>query len=1003
MKKWLQSKIDELTNFCFLIAVLLMCNIVYGQGQLNYSGKVVNEQNQPLTGVSVVVQGTSTGTTTDAGGDFSISAQKGQVLLFSMIGYAQDAHLLTDERNIHITLHLQSDSSLDEVVVIGYGTQQRSDVTGAVASANIEDFRNVPNINIAQSLQGTVPGLNIGQVDRAGQTPGISIRGNNTISGNSRVLIVLDGIQYDGSLSALNPDDIASIDVLKDASSTAVYGAQAANGVILITTRRGRANQAPRINISSSYTVQEPTKRFRPMGREEYLEHIRELFWDEAYLGPDYTQPNPNFDLISKVDPIMKDNQGNLLDNNFDWWEAATKKGTIKDVNASISGGSERINYLISLAYTDQHGFIKNDLFQRKSIRINLESKPFDWWKIGVQSFGSFVNQDGVEPNLAEIIRQSPLLVPYDSSGNLIPNPFNTLDVNPFLAYDVDDYDRVNYLFANIYSEIDFPFLKGLTYRVNFGNNYHVSNHYYASIYGAGLTGSAYKNYGNYHDYTLDNILTYDKGFGQHHITTTLLYGALERKYDYTSSSAEGFTRLTLGYHNLQQGDIQYANSSAWSEALLYQMARVNYKFKNRYLLTGTIRRDGFSGFAANNKYGIFPSAALGWIISQEPFFESRQINQLKLRVGYGASGNQTNRYNSLARLTTRPSYVFGDGGSTAFGQELSSMANPNLKWERTVGLNIGVDFVILNNRINGNIDYYNNITNDLLFNVNIPYITGFNSISTNLGKLKNTGFEFSLNSKNIVTENFQWNSTVNFSTNKNQILELLGRDTDNDGKEDDLIASGLFIGRSLGAIYNYQTDGMYQINDEVPTGYYPGTYRIVDQNNDGVINSDDRAILGKTEPAYRFSVWNKFSYKQLTLGVFVNSVQGGKDGYLANNVRPLIRNDNNIRYSYFEGMDYWAPWNPNAHNPRSRNNPAISPNIYMSRSFVRLQDVTLSYDFNDGFLKTPIKNLSLFLSGKNLLTWTKWKGWDPETNQGLTINGRPVLRSYSAGFNITL
>ncbi len=990
--------------FIFGLIVFFSSKHVVAQ-QLSVSGTITSaETQQPVIGATISVAGTSNGTVSDVSGHYEIGRiNTNDTLVISFIGYETQRVAVNGRATIDITLDRAAAAALGEVVVVGYGTQQKRDVTGAVASANIEDFRNIPNTNIAQTLQGTVPGLNIGQVDHAGQTPDISIRGKNTISGNSDVLIIVDGIQYSGSLSALNPDDIASIDILKDASSTAVYGAQAANGVILITTRTGKSNQPPQLTISSSYTIQEPTKKFRPMGRKDYLEHIRDLFWDEAYLAPDYTRPNPDFDVVSKVDPVMKDSEGNLLDNNFDWWDAATQQGQIREVKASLSGGGEKVNYLISLGITDQDAFIKNDNFQRKSVRINLESTPVEWWKVGIQSFGSFVNQDGAEPTLAEIIRQSPLLTPYDDNGDLIPNPFNTLDKNPFLSYDVQDYDRKNYIFANIYSEISFPFLEGLKYRLNFGNNYQANNHFYASQYGAGLTGSAYKNYETYYDYTLDNILTYNKAFGPHNITATLLYGAIQRKSNYTSSSAEGFSRLNLGYNSLQQGNLQYAESSAWSEALVYQMARINYKFDNRYLFTGTIRRDGFSGFAANYKYGIFPSVAVGWVISEEAFFQAPFVNQLKLRVGYGVSGNQTSRYKSLARLEVRPAYIFGEGGSTAFGQEVSSMANPNLKWERTRGLNVGVDFSLLDYRIDGSLDYYSNITRDLLFDIAIPYITGFNSISTNLGELKNSGFELSVSSRNITGKDFQWSSTVNFSTNSNEILQLLGKDSDKDGREDDLVASGLFIGHSLGAIYGYQTDGLYQIDDEIPDGYLPGTYRIVDQNNDKKINSDDRVILGRSEPAYRFSIYNKFTYKDLTLGVFINSVQGGKDGYLGNNVRPLVRNDNNIRYNYFAGMDYWSPSNPDAHNPRSVTTPAISPNIYMSRSFVRLQDLTLSYNFSDGFSNTPVKNLSVFLSGKNLITWTKWKGWDPETNQGLTINGRPVLRSYSVGFNITL
>ena len=1000
--------VQTLRKSLFILMPLLALLWRVGSGQNgSVSGRIVSTDNgRSVVGATISVLGTSNGTVSDETGHYTLSGVgEADSLLVSYIGYATSRIAVAGQKVIDIRLTPAAAQALDEVVVVGYGTEKKSDLTGSVARADIEDFRNMPNTNIVQSLQGTVPGLNVGQVNQAGQTPGISIRGTSTISGNTDVLIILDGIQYDGSLSALNPADIASIDVLKDASATAVYGAQAANGVILITTREGDSNRPPRVTVNSSYTTQKPTKDFRPMGREEYLQHIRDLFWDEAYLAPDYTQPNPDFDLISKVDRSMIDADGNLLDNNFDWWKAATHPGAIKKVDVGLSGGGQKINYLISLGFTDQNAFIKNDFFQRKNIRVNLDAKPVDWLKIGVKSFGSFVNQDGAEPTLAEIIRQSPLLTPYDSAGNLIPNPFNTLDKNPFLSYDVDDYDRSNYFFANVYSEIDFPFLDGLKYRINFGNNYRVNNHYYASQYGAGLTGEAYKHHETYYDYTLDNILTYDKTFGAHSITATLLYGAVRRKDYYTASSAEGFSRLTLGYNRLQEGAHQYASSNAWEEQLLYQMARVNYKFGSRYLVTGTIRRDGFSGFAAHNKYGIFPSLALGWVISAEPFFQSKAINWLKLRAGYGASGNQTSRYKSLAKLETRPAYVFGDGGSTGFGQQVSSMANADLKWERTVGLNVGLDFALFQSRIDGSIDYYQNNTRDLLFDVALPDITGFEEVSTNLGRLENKGLEITVNSTNINRGDFIWDMTLNFSTNRNEIKELLGKDANKDGKEDDLVASGLFINHSLGTIYDYETDGLYQVDDDIPSGYYPGSYRIVDQNGDGKINSDDRRILGKEEPAYRFSIWNKLTYKNLTLGVLLNAIQGGKNGYLANDMRPLYgRNENLVRYSYFSGMDYWLPSNPDALNPRSELTPAIQPSIYRSRSFVRLQDISLTYNFGTAFLeKTPIKQLSLFVSGKNLVTWTEWKGWDPETNQGLTISGRPVLRSYSFGFNLTL
>ena len=981
-----------------------------GTGQeITITGTVLDPEGVPLIGVNVLEKDAGNGTSTDFDGKFSLTVGKTPaVLVFSYIGFATVEKEVTGNQPLSVTME-EDMGKLDEVVVIGYGTRKRSDVTGAVSSANLEDFRQAPVSNFGQMLQGNLPGLNVGQVNSAGSTPSLSVRGRTTISGNQSVLVILDGIQYNGSLESINPDDIESIDVLKDASSVAVYGAQGANGVILVTTKQGKKNQKPRVSISASYATLEPSTDLRPMKRDDYLEHIRMLQYQNAYLAPDYTTPNPDFNLADYVDSSMLDKNGNIVDTNFDWWEAGTQTGFINQQKISISGGSERTTYLISLEHTDQEGFIANDKFQRKGARINLTTEIADWWEVGVQSFASFVKKDGAEPSITDLVRTSPLLQPFDEEGNLIPNPANTADKNAFLGYYVDDYERHDYFFANFFSQIDFPFLKGLSYRVNFGNNYRINKFYRANEYGSGLRGEAYKNHEFYYDYNLDNIINYKKVFGKHDIDVTLLYGAIERKFDYTSATANDFARLELGYNSLEQGVNQFTYSDAWREALNYQMARVNYKFDNRYMVTATVRRDGFSGFSENNKYGYFPSVALAWTISNEEFFKEEWVNNLKLRVGYGTSSNQTDRYSSLAGVTTRAAYIFGDGGSTVFGQQLTSLANPNLKWERTTGMNLGLEYSLLNSRLNGTVEYYYTRTNDLLFDVAIPDITGFETIRSNIGEIENRGLEFAISSHNIQSDNFNWDTTVNFSTTATKVLKLTGRDNDGDGVEDDLTASNLFIGEPLGVIYDYETDGIYQVGDDIPDGYFPGSYRIVDQNGDGQITpADDRVIRGHANPAYRFSILNTFKYKGLSLRVFINSIQGGKRGYLQNNIYPITLDDNNIRWNYLNERDLWQPDNPDGVDPVfPGRNPQVSPAVYQDRSFVRLQDVSLTYDFNKELVeKLRLDNLQVFISGKNLATWTKWRGWDPEGPEndgvGLGAGGRPALKSYSLGLNVT-
>ncbi len=996
------------------LAIVIACTCaipVFGQ-QRTIRGKITTTAGEMVPGASVRIKGTSTGTTSNADGVYSLAATKGAVFIISTMGYTEKEVTVGDDAEVNIQLELSS-KEISEVVVVGYGTQRKKDVTGAVASVNLEVLRNAPNTNIAQYLQGTVPGLNVGIATSAGGTPPIAIRGRVTLSGNQSVLMILDGIQYTGSLSSINPDDIASIDVLKDASSTAVYGAQAANGVILITTRRGNPNQKPRIALSSAYSVQKPTiGNMKPYDREGFLKQLTESFYDKAYMGPDFTTPNPAFNLSQWADAVMRDGSGNLLPNNYNWFEAGTNTGSVFETNLSVSGGGEKFNYLLSGALVDQKGYIINDIFKRKSIRANIEAQPAKWWKVGLLSSASFVNQDGAEPNFGSILRMSPLLVPYDSAGKLIPFPTNTLEPSPFTTYYVDDYDRKDYYFANIFTEIDFPFLKGLKYRMNFGNNYRLQQHYFASIYDAGQTGRAYKDIQSYYDYTFDNILTYANSFGQHDVTATLLYGAVERMFNSTFSEARGFTRLNLSYNNLGLGTNQFASSDAWQESLEYQMARVNYKFRNRYLLTATVRRDGFSGFARNYKSAIFPVLAAGWVISEEPFMKNvAPVNFLKLRVGYGENGNQTARYTSIARVTTSAAYVYGDGGTTAFGQQVSSLGNDNLKWERTRGLNIGTDFALFNNRLGGSLEYYHNETTDLLFSVAIPSSSGFSNVNTNLGQVNNSGYEAAITYKFIENRDFKWSANFNFASNKNRIVTLTGVDANGDGKEDDLISSNLFVGKSIGAIYNYQTDGIYQLADTRLPGFPAGSVRIIDQDKDNDITAErDRVFLGRAEPAYRMSLLNTFEYKGLQLTVFLNSVQGGNEGFLGNNNPAYYREDNSIRINYLHGMDFWSPNNPNGKYPRniSGSRAKIEPNMYADRSFVRLQDVSLSYNFTTGIVKKlKAQSINLYVSGKNLHTWTKWEGWDPEANDvdgnatGLTVNGRPVLRAFTLGVNI--
>jgi TonB-dependent starch-binding outer membrane protein SusC len=1014
-------KKNQLLKLATLFLSLLLFSVSgFGQSKMIH-GTVTDDANSPFPGVNVVIKGTTTGIVTDSDGNYSIVASGSDVLSFSFIGYKTQEITVGSQTVVNVKM-VTSDQTLDAVVVIGYGTMKKSDLTGAVVSANLKDFEKSPNTNIVQSLQGTVAGLNIGQVTSAGATPDISIRGLNTISGNTGILIVIDGI-IGGTLSSINPADIESVDILKDASAVAVYGAHAANGVMLITTKKGKTGKA-KISFSSSYSIQNPTHKYATMNRAQYLSFLKNLEWDKSYTqASGYTEEDPTFDLASYLPETsyMLNSDGSIATTDFDWWGTCTRQASILDNQISISGGTDAVSYYVSFGNTDQKNFLLNDNFKRNSVRVNLDAKIRPWWKIGVETNGSFVNQDGAEPTLWTLYSMNPLASAYNADGTINPSPMEMARDNPLRGSNIDDQERHNYFVGNVYSEIQLP-VKGLSYRLNIGNNYTINTHYQSNPYGNSLTGEAYKEFSTNYSYTVDNIVNYAKQIDLHSFEATLVYGAGENTYSYTKADATDFSNLTLGYNSLKLGTNQFVYSNANSNASLYQMARVNYKYNNKYLLTATIRRDGFSGFAANHKTAIFPSMALGWVVSDESFFKNVPvINYLKLRGGYGISGNLPYSrttylfsYLSLAQMSTSSGYVFGDGASAVIRQELTSMENKDLKWEKTGGLNIGLDFHLLNDRIQGSVEAYKTKTTDLLYSVSIPTITGFSEIISNIGNIQNKGIEFTVTSQNIVTKDFQWSTTFNISSNKNKVVKLVG--------SDDLITSGLFIGKPLSAIYGYKVDGIYQVGDDLPTGYYTGNYKIHDVSGDGAISTADRVITGKTDPAYRFSIMNKLTYKSFTLSFFINSIQGGKNGYLGENVYTLLRDNTARGCNHLNefSKNVWSPVNRGGIYSSSTTNGSIVPIRYEDRSFIRLQDVSLGYDLPKTLISTiGLENVNVYVSGKNLLTITKWHGWDPEANYGTynpiwnsskTLNksgddyeGRPVMRSFTFGIIVTL
>jgi len=987
-------------------------------------GVVVDEFDVPLPGVSVVVKGTSTGVVTDFDGNYSIAAATNDVLVFSYLGMKT---LEVTVRGSSMNVSLESDIiGLEEFVAIGYGVAKKSDLTGAVVSVDVERMAEVSNVSILSAMQGSVAGLNIGATDAAGEDPTISIRGQNSLSSGSdanQPLIVVDGIIYRGNLVDLNKADIESVDVLKDASSAAIYGSQAANGVIIITTKKGKVIGKPVINYSANYTVQTPTNTaLEPMGAAELKGFLPDAYWAVGSRTEEsgYLDSDPGFDVTKYFGTNeMIEGYNNGTDSLL--YDILTGDGYINNHNLSVTGRSENFGYFFSGGLTDVKGFVVNDTYKKVNYRMNLDATINDWLKVGTETFVTTSDYDGETPRYATASLVMPFTPLYEDDG---VTPRQTLEgtwTNPLLDLQTDDEEKHLNLFANIHADVKLP-IDGLNYRINFSQNYRTVDHNNFDPTESNFTGYGYKNASKYYDWTLDNILSYNKTFNRvHNISATLLYGVEERNYSFTNVNASNFTNDLLGYNSLEAGDasLNGIDTGLEREQSLYTMGRLQYSYDSKYLLTGTIRRDGFSGFGTEDKIGVFPSMAFGWVVSEENFInqDSKWLNYLKLRGSYGTTGRRgIGRYDTQAVVGATVDgnfgYVFGDGGSTTITQSISTLANNQLGWETTTGLNLGVDFAFFNSRLSGNVEYYNNSTKDILYAIDLPTTSGFSSINTNIGEVANHGLEFSLTSKWINNSDFKWETTFNYSRNRNEIVSVLGADNDGDGIEDDLVSDRLFIGEPTNVIYDYEIIGMWQLADEaagdIPDGFHAGTYKIADLDGDGAYSSlYDKKILGYSDPGYRFGISNTVRYKNFSLYAFINSVQGGNDYYYGEDA--LIFGSANTVLERYDSQniptgawDYWMPENPDARFRRLDVSASYEAKQYQQRNFVRIQDVSLSYDFDRKILeKLGFSNLKLFVSGKNLHTFTKWRGWDPEIGSTYTWGYSPVMANYSVGLNV--
>jgi TonB-linked SusC/RagA family outer membrane protein len=978
--------------------------------QKRISGTVTDASGEPLIGANVVEKGTTNGNITDWDGKFVLTVGNNAVLQVSYVGFVTQEIPVGSQTTLTVTLH-EDTEALDEVVVVGYGTQRRQAVTGAVAKANLEVFKDVPSNNILDKVKGSLPGLNIDGTNRSGQVPGIIIRGQNSTGGNSP-LIVVDGAIFAGSLADISTYDIESFTVLKDASAAAVYGSRSANGVILIETKRGKGNKGkPVFNVNLNYGISNEMNRPEIYGPDAYLQRLldirelNDLEHDPAKIEFYLTdEERKNYLATPDHKPTVPDP-----------WAICSQSGFNRNVSISIANQTEKSRYYIAASYIDQRGVELNDQYQNFTGRLNIDSDITNWFNLGIKTFYSFRDNSG-SLLLGEKTHFSPWATVKDENGNYtyLPNGAIASFTSPFWKAATSDVKLRNNLNGIVNATIKAPWIQGLSFVSTLSNTlqWHNDNSFWDTntVDGMAVNGKGSRQATNYYNLLWDNMLKYTNIFAdKHYLDVTMLFSQEKYTYEMVKASAQDFDDKTLQDYRLEDGKTQFAETGGSESESIGLMARATYTYDNKYSLTGTIRRDGYSAFSKNKKYGTFPSVGINWNLKRESFLRNvTALDNLAIRATYGTNGNQSiSLYQTLAKIATDQYYFAGNSGYS-ITQYISSLATDDLSWETTTGLNLGIDFSIFNNRLSGAIDMYQTRTNDLLFSLNIPQISGMGSITSNVGEIQNKGFELSLRSLNIDNGDFKWSSDFAFSINRNKIVSILGEDNDGDGKEDDLISSGYFIGKSLSAIYTYKVIGMYQQadvdNGTIMNGWRPGEYILEDLDGDGKITSDkDRQILGNRKENFRWSLTNTLRYKGFALMAYLYSIWGGNGWYLSNTNYPNngYAGRADINHPIF---DYWTPRNTDAFFQRTDygRKGAVGGYKLIDRSFIKLQKVSLTYDVGQWVKPWGINDLTIGLSADNLFTYAPyWIGLDPETEQGMTDTAVPSIRTYN--FSVTI
>ena len=990
-------------------------------------GKVTSQNGDPLNGVSVAAKDAKVGTATDSKGEFAITLDDNvTTLVFTHVGYVTNEVTITNQESVSVVLQVDA-KGLSDVVVVGYGQVRKNDVTGAVSTIPVREMKKLAVTSIDQALQGRAAGVQITQNSGApGGSTTIRIRGGNSIQGDNEPLYVIDGVPFknDGAssgasfnvLSTLNPSDIESVSILKDASSTAIYGSRGANGVVIITTKRGKAG-TPLITFESYYGTQKIRRKYPVFTAGEYATFLNDVNINDG-------RP-----------PVFSQVQIDSIGDGVDWQDEIFQSAPIANYQLSMSGGDEKTQYAMSAGYFMQDGVVKNSGFDRYSFRVNLDKRVNDRLKVGNSLSINKTNtkQSRTDGSLGSAglvtiaALQFPPIVPIKNKDGsyTITNPYlNFTADNPVaLALDSKNENTAVRIFGNIYGE--YRILEGLTFKLIFGVDgiMQKQGSYLPRTVSSGLSQGGLASISNSQSLTWinENLLTYAKTFGaDHHLNVLAGYTQQANRTEFSSSSSRNFVDDNLSYNNLALGSVALVpTSGVGTWGLKSYLGRVNYSFRNKYLVTASIRADGSSRFGENNRYAYFPSGAVAWKVSEEPFMNDGNLfSELKLRASYGFTGNQDGigNYPAYSLLGTQ-NYVFGNVVSTGIGP--AQIANPDLSWETTSQADVGVDIEFLHGRLMVTADVYLKKTRDLLLNLTIPSTSGFSTALKNLGSVQNKGIELTISSRNL-TGAFQWNTDLNISTNKNSVTDIGGAKEIFAGEVANIaqsLNSGVIrVGLPLGSFYGYITDGVYQSAAEIAKladaqAKKPGDRKYRDLNNDNIINDLDRTIIGTAQPKYFGGITNTFSYKRVELSIFFQGVYGND-----------ILNANRFELEYLNGtnnqskdmLNRWTPTNTNTDIPRATSTrPAnrISTRQIEDGSYLRLRNVQLAYNFSSSFLKVlKVQSIRVYVSGQNLATWTNYSGFDPEVNrfgqdsrsQGFDYSGYPAAKAVFFGLNVS-